>query len=99
MSADNIIYIIPFKREDGVVVHRVCEVRVSGEEFELLDAMKNGKYTEHEGPKSHRSARAGALWLSRELDVCEYGVSEYSTEPVDITHFENKVVERKSWSY
>lgn len=87
MSADNIIYIIPFLRADKEVVHRVCEVRVSGAERQLESAMRIGKYTEHTGLDSYQAAKSEARRLRKTLEVLEYGIHDYCLTPVDMQHF------------
>jgi hypothetical protein len=91
MSADNIIYIIPFIRDDKRLVHRVCEVRVSGEKYSLEAAMRVGAYTEHIGPDSYQLAKSEARRLRKTLEVLEYGIHDYAADPVNIQHFLDQV--------
>lgn len=89
MSADNMVYALPFQAEGAERVWRVLEVRLSGIEYELFEKMVASKdseaFKEFAGPNSYTEALLAAHEWERKLDVCEYGVSAAAPDSLPMT--------------
>ena len=85
MSADNLVYALPFQKMTGEVVWRVAEVFLSSLPWDLCHLMSTEsrikQFQEFDGPDAGRQAHAAALRIARKLPVCEYG-----TTLVDLDH-------------
>lgn len=99
MSADNLVYALPFKKMTGAVVWRVGEVFLSGLGWDLCHMMsvqsRSKRFQEFSGPDAARQAHAAAVQLARRLPVCEYGVTalDESHEPLTMRQLQQRAIE------
>lgn len=79
MSADNLVYALPFKKMTGQVVWRVLQVHLSSLPWDLCYAMsaecRQKLFQEFEGQHGAQEAYAAARRLEDTLPVCEYGAT------------------------
>lgn len=77
MSADNLMYAMPFKRMDGQVAWRVFEAFLSSLPWDKVIAMSvqsgRRKFLEFSGEDAEAKATATAERVARQLPICEYG--------------------------
>lgn len=75
MSADNLVYALPYKKLTGEIVWRVAQVYLSGLTWDLCYMMSTTsrvkRFQEFAGPEAARQAHAAAYELERRLPVCE----------------------------
>lgn len=100
MSADNLVYALPFQKMTGQVVWRVLEVRLSSLAWELCYAMSTEarykQFQEFEGPQAAQEAYAAARRLQIKLPVCEYGATLLPAqhEPLTMATLQRDAVEQ-----
>lgn len=99
MSADNLVYALPFKKMTGEVVWRVAQVWMSSLPWDLCymmsDQSRRKSFQEFSGEEAAQQAYAAAIRMERNLPVCEYGLSlvEATHEPLTMAHLQEQAVE------
>lgn len=98
MSADNLVYALPFQKATGESVWRVLEVQLSSLPWDLVYAMSSEGYVrqfqEFRGENAKCAAIAAARKLERELPICEYGLTiEDPEQPLTMAQLQQAAVE------
>ena len=100
MSADNLVYALPFRKMSGEVVWRVAEVFLSGLAWDICHCMstsaRSNAFKEFKGVDAAKQAHKYAHSFARSLPICEYGtsISPESQEPFTMTRLQQDAVEQ-----